>query len=175
MLGVPNKFFENWITEKYIGLLKTSISRVSGQNLSVCFKIVPSVKKEDAVISHNPLPKTLSPSSNISSQNTGFPPAEKEGPGGWLRSVFGGARSVAEERSHAVGLNPSYTFDNFIVGPSNRFAHAAALAISENLSKAYNPLFLYGGVGLGKTHLMQALGHEILKNHPKAKVLYISS
>jgi chromosomal replication initiator protein len=72
-------------------------------------------------------------------------------------------------------LNPKYTFDSFVVGPSNRFAHAACLAISESPAKAYNPFFIYGGVGLGKTHLMQAIGHFIAKKFPTYKILYISS
>ncbi|MCX5749757.1 MAG: chromosomal replication initiator protein DnaA [Candidatus Saganbacteria bacterium] len=72
-------------------------------------------------------------------------------------------------------LNPRYTFDNFVVGHGNRFAHAATLAVSESPGKAYNPLFLYGGVGLGKTHLMQAVGFHILKTNPKAKVAYLTS
>ena len=72
-------------------------------------------------------------------------------------------------------LNPKYTFDTFVIGNSNRFAHAASLAVSESPAKAYNPLFIYGGVGLGKTHLMHAIGHFILHNNPASKVLYVSS
>ena len=72
-------------------------------------------------------------------------------------------------------LNPKYKFDNFIIGNSNRFAHAASLAVAETPSTAYNPLFIYGGVGLGKTHLMHAIGHYILDNNPDSYVLYVTS
>jgi len=73
------------------------------------------------------------------------------------------------------GLNPKFTFEQFVVGPSNRFAHAASMAIAESPAKAYNPLFIYGGVGLGKTHLMQAIGHAVAKKSSTFRVCYTSS
>lgn len=80
-----------------------------------------------------------------------------------------------EEPSSEASLNPTYTFDRFVVGTGNRLSHAASLAVSENPGKTYNPLFIYGGVGLGKTHLLHAIGNRIQEIHSKQKVLYISS
>ncbi len=78
-------------------------------------------------------------------------------------------------QTSTTSLNPKYTFDTFVIGENNRFAHAAALAVAESLGEAYNPLFLYSGVGLGKTHLMHAIGNFVLSQNPNAKILYITS
>ncbi len=75
----------------------------------------------------------------------------------------------------AAQLNPKYTFDGFVIGAGNQFAHAAARAVAERPSKAYNPLFLYGGVGMGKTHLMQAIGHDVKRRQPELAICYVSS
>jgi chromosomal replication initiator protein len=83
--------------------------------------------------------------------------------------------AAAEKDSASFQLNPKYTFDSFVVGASNQFARAAALAVAEQPSKAYNPLYIYGGVGLGKTHLMHAIGHLISRKLPKLRLCYISS
>ena len=89
-----------------------------------------------------------------------------------------GARAPMQERfdfSSAAQLNPRYTFENFVIGNGNQFARAAALAVAERPSRAYNPLFLYGGVGMGKTHLMHAIGHEVKRRQPVANICYVST
>ena len=84
-------------------------------------------------------------------------------------------KDISQITSSNSSLNPKYTFDTFVIGENNRFAHAASLAVAESLGEAYNPLFLYSGVGLGKTHLMHAIGNFVLQQNPDAKVLYITS
>ncbi len=94
-----------------------------------------------------------------------------------LKEVFGKLPKIELilKSSEKDNLNPKYTFENFVVGPSNQLAYAASVAVSENPAKAYNPLFIYGGVGLGKTHLLHAIGNSIKDSHPNKRVVYISS
>lgn len=85
------------------------------------------------------------------------------------------AKSEITGNAAEAGLNPKYTFDTFVVGSNNKFAHAASLAVAESPGEIYNPLFLYGGVGLGKTHLMHSIAHFILRNNPNSRILYATS
>jgi len=91
------------------------------------------------------------------------------------KAEAGAKRQVRGYRNGPTFVNPKYTFENFVVGSSNQFAHAGCLAVGEQLSKAYNPLFIYGGVGLGKTHLLHAIGHLVLRRNGKLRLSYVSS
>jgi chromosomal replication initiator protein len=100
---------------------------------------------------------------------SGFPPASTS------NAPASAGKQQRFDWDSAAQLNPKYTFDAFVIGSGNQFAHAASLAVAERPSKAYNPLFLYGGVGMGKTHLMQAIGHEVRRRQPQASICYLSS
>ncbi|MDO4268426.1 MAG: chromosomal replication initiator protein DnaA [Eubacteriales bacterium] len=100
---------------------------------------------------------------------------EIEGSSSGNQLIDNGQNAVSPVTLQNANLNPKYTFDSFVVGANNNLAHAASLAVAESPGEIYNPLFIYGGVGLGKTHLMQSIANFILKNNPKAKILYVTS
>src|SRR5215468_12261061 len=105
----------------------------------------------------------------------GFPATSANGSSRVNGASVAGPSQARFDWDTAAQLNPKYTFDAFVIGSGNQFAHAAAQAVAERPSKAYNPLFLYGGVGMGKTHLMQAIGHEIKRRQPQSAICYVSS
>jgi len=147
-LEVPNKFFQTWIKEHYLELIKQVLKSVT--------------RKEDVAVEL------------VVVQTEPASPGKKEGPKP-KRWFFRKSPQTQAQSASPLEINTRYTFENFVVGPSNRFAHAASLAVAESPARSYNPLFIYGGVGLGKTHLMQAVGVYVLKNNPRLKVTYISS
>ena len=151
-LEVPTKFFKDWLTEKYSDLLRISVQKTWGRDLTIGLLI-----GEPGAVSDTETAKT----DEQKDKARAF----------WPFSKHAQATPTPKE----IGLNPKYTFDSFVVGPSNRFTHAAAMAVCAAPAKEYNPLFIYGGVGLGKTHIMHAMGQMILQKQPRAKVLYISS
>ncbi len=147
VLEAPHSFIRDWIEENYITTMTKSVQSLSGQKLAV--KIV--VGDGDIVEPRPPEPEPVK-------DTVITHPSEYQ-------------NSTSNNRS----LNPKYTFDSFVVGASNQFAHAAAMAVAENPARSYNPLFIYGGVGLGKTHLMHAIGHHVLRHNPASKLCYLSS
>ena len=115
-------------------------------------------------------------------EDGGFPPASatqvpsmQPNGAGHRPAPHAGPQQARFDWSTAAQLNPRYTFDAFVCGPGNQFARAAALAVAEQPSKAYNPLFIYGGVGMGKTHLMHAIGQEVKQRMPSASISYVSA
>ena len=149
VLSVPNKFFKAWLMERYMPLISGAIQKASGRELKIDFVFAEA------------------PSDELSSKKEDEPKKEVRPFWPFTRQNQGPAKEI--------GLNAKYTFDAFVVGASNRFAHAASIAVADSPAKAYNPLFIYGGVGLGKTHLMHAIGQHSIQKNPKSKILYISS
>jgi chromosomal replication initiator protein len=144
-LEVVDDFTEMWIKENYSELLRSVVSRIAVEPIKIQFVVVPP----PTMPSHNPEPQPAA----------GQRPAPVE---------------VSEPVRTPETLNSNYRFTSFVVGNNNEFAHSVASAVAKNPGKAFNPLFLFGGVGLGKTHLLHAIGNEILEGRKNAKVAYLS-
>lgn len=154
-LAVDNDFYQTWLEENYLAIIRQAIACVSESELEVKFEI----KRTDA----NPLPAVLPDAET---------PAAEPAP---VRQTKAPARDRGSKRVEAeCPLNPKFTFNHFIVGSSNSFAHAAAQAVAQAPARAYNPLFIYGGTGMGKTHVMQAIGHHVLSTS-RARICYITT
>jgi len=143
-IGCPSIFVSNTIENRYYGLIKEALDQITKKKNDLVFIIKESKKKENQETEEKPLFRTK----------------DKEK-----------SKEVAEA-IEKVGLKLEFNFDNFAVSPTNQMAHAAALAVSKTPGKSYNPLFLYGGVGVGKTHLMQAIAHVVLNRNPRSRIIY---
>ncbi len=152
-IGCNSAYTRDWLEQRYHGQIKAIVDRLLDQNTTLVFIVSPSLA-------------------------TAVQGRSSKKPASQTTSLFTDTQEADDQLSAAVNranLNPNYTFDSFIVGPSNQLAFAVAKAIAENPSKAYNPFFVYGGVGLGKTHLILSIGQQVLKNQTKLKVLYCTS
>ncbi|MFA5029818.1 MAG: chromosomal replication initiator protein DnaA [Patescibacteria group bacterium] len=157
VISVPNSFTKEWLEKKYHQTILKALKNVTDNKIKEVVYKIEAVAQQPSFNSASLLNKNITP------DNTP-PEATKE-------SYF--SDKIPETTNNFI-LNPRYTFATFIVGKNNELAHAASLAVAKNPGHAYNPLFIYGGVGLGKTHLLQAIGHKILNDNPKTKVLYVS-
>ena len=151
-IAVPNGFAKDWLESRYRSLISQTLARIVGYSVQVEFVIgsTPDGSLEPSATEAAQGPASPSPQVRVEPTRVG-------GEGG------------------TTYLNPRYTFSNFIVGSANRLAHAASLSVAERPGHAYNPLFLYGGVGLGKTHLMHAIGNQVIAKFPRKRVVYATS
>ncbi|HUG55676.1 MAG TPA: chromosomal replication initiator protein DnaA [Candidatus Limnocylindrales bacterium] len=148
-VGVPNAFAREWLENKYRPQVRGALQHLVGRTVDVRFVTIPA-----------------GGATATAGRQAGAPRSTQAG---------AGERTERREAGPAPALQPRYMFSTFVVGSNNRLAHAAALSVAERPGHSYNPLFVYGGSGLGKTHLMHAIGHAVLSRHPKKRVAYATS
>lgn len=167
IIGVNNNFLKKWLEENYKPIIENLLAEITGKEFSLQIEnldFTAAPVQKQAPKEEPPAPQPVKAEVQAPAQ----PAKPPEYTGSYVQPVL-------FEEQFPSNLNVKYTFDTFVIGNSNRFAYAAAQAVAAKPGIAYNPLFIYGGVGLGKTHLMHAIGNQIKKNKPDAKVLYISS
>ncbi|MCY7419501.1 MAG: chromosomal replication initiator protein DnaA [Chloroflexi bacterium] len=158
-VAVPSGFAKDWLESRYRSLISQTLARVVGYSVTLEFEVREVAPSERADSEDEPEAKE--PAAAAAAKQ----PAKVRLESGRVGGPEGGS----------VSLNPRYTFRTFIVGSANRLAHAASLSVAERPGHAYNPLFLYGGVGLGKTHLMHAIGNAVIARFPRKRVVYVTS
>ncbi len=169
-LSVTSQFVRDWLSKNYMGILQASVAHTLGPVSQGPRRLVLTHRDEDGwdslrLIQASPIDAELQRVVQLRSAGAGSSSAPLP--------ATPAAPTVGTRRP-GTQLNPNYTFDKFVVGTCNRLAHASALAIGENPGCAYNPLFLHGNVGLGKSHLLQAVCHTVVKRNPQARVVYLS-
>ncbi len=170
-LRVPDRVFEDWILNNYRDVLEESLSEAQMGDREISFEVAPG---KPSVATENKDVKALSVTNRFRAEppdNRQQLPSQRFP----LPDTTLSTTTFVDIEPLDLPLNPRYAFDTFVVGSCNQFAHAAALAVADSPSKTYNPLYIYGGVGLGKTHLMCAIGHRIKVTHRHLRLCYISA
>lgn len=167
LLRVPDRVFEDWILNNYREVLEESMEEASLSGYTIQFEISATPAPADPLSNHGSSPSAAAPAP--SHLQPVIAPRPK------TMTTTPPLTNYLAQESNELPLNQKYTFETFVVGSSNQFAHAAALAVAQGPSKTYNPLYLYGGVGLGKTHLMCAIGHRVKEQNRHLRLCYISA